>query len=72
LIEIVTLASVEVLAMACLSVCKSLSSVGFEAESRLSRIEGPPLRKTGLVEISVPSLIQLWISIAFLNPDHCP
>jgi hypothetical protein len=55
----VILASVEVLGVGCFSWCRSLSSVTFEAGSRLLRIGAGAFGGTGLIEIVIPASVEV-------------
>jgi hypothetical protein len=59
LVKIIRPASVEVLGEWCLAVAASLSSVGFESGSRLSRIEKQAFIRTGLIEIIIVALVEV-------------
>jgi prolyl-tRNA synthetase len=43
----------------CFSGCKSLSSVTFESRSKLSKIVKEAFNRTGLVEIILPSSVEI-------------
>jgi hypothetical protein len=51
--------SVEVLCKECFSNCKSLTSITFESDSRLQRIEERAFAGTGLKSIIVPSSVEV-------------
>jgi hypothetical protein len=51
--------SVEVLGERCFSHCGSLSSITFESGSRLSRIEKWTFSQTGLIDIVIPSSVEV-------------
>jgi hypothetical protein len=59
LVEIIILASVEVLREQSFSDCKSLSSVAFESGSRLSRIEKEAFGGIGLFEVILPASVEV-------------
>jgi hypothetical protein len=57
--------SVEVICESCFSSCKSLASVTFEANSRLSRVEKAAFCKTGLQSIHLPRSLEVICEFCF-------
>jgi hypothetical protein len=57
--------SVEMLGECCFVRCGSLTSLTFESGSRLSRIESSAFRVAGLIEIIVPSSVEVLAEECF-------
>jgi hypothetical protein len=66
LVSIIAPKSVEVLCKYCFSNCKSLTSVAFEFESKLQRIEESTFPGTGLTEFLLPHSLQFLSGSAFV------
>jgi hypothetical protein len=64
-------ASVEVVCKSCFSNCKSLSSVTFESNSKLQRIEEPAFERSRLRTIELPASVEvILLSLSAHAVDH--
>jgi hypothetical protein len=61
--------TVEIIGSSCFFYCKSLSSVSFESDSLLRRIESYAFSSTNLISVSLPVDVQFIVANAF--PDSC-
>jgi hypothetical protein len=59
--------SVEILGSRCFSNCKSLSSITFESNSRLTRIESEAFSESSLRSILIPNSVEILGSKCFYN-----
>jgi hypothetical protein len=67
LISIIVPKSVEVLCKECFSNCKSLTSVIFEFDSKLQRIEESAFAENSLTSIHVPKSVEVVCKECFSN-----
>jgi hypothetical protein len=72
LIEIESPSSVEIIGEACFVRCGSFTSLTFESESKLSRIETYAFQESGLIEIVIPSSVEILCESCFFDVDHSP
>jgi hypothetical protein len=58
---------IEILGSSCFSFCKSLSSISFESNSQLTRIESNAFSYSSLESIVIPSSVEILCSKCFSN-----
>jgi hypothetical protein len=56
---------IEIFGLSCFSYCKSLSSISFESNSRLTRIEASAFSESSLQSIIIPSNVEILCSRCF-------
>jgi predicted transcriptional regulator len=57
--------TIEILCSSCFSKCKSLSSISFESNSRLKRIESSAFSESSLESIEIPQSVEILCSSCF-------
>jgi hypothetical protein len=57
--------SYEVICTCCFSGCKSLASVTFDADAKVSRFDGSAFRQSGLTSIRIPSSVEVICETCF-------